>query len=216
MRQVLAEVDAFDKLLFLSAQDYPLMANRRLKQELAALAGYELLDCVPIGAHGWRCAERYRYFHRDGGGPLAMQACRLANRAMRIAGVARRMVNGWQPWGGSSWWTLSRECVEAIVGKVHADPAIVRFFRSVSCPDELFFQTLVMNSPFRVRVLSNNFRHLQWQAGGARNPKLLDDGDFDAICVSGAHFCRKVDTTVSAALLRRLRDSLERPCASPS
>lgn len=216
MRQVMAEAGAFDKLLFVSAQDFPLLSNRRLKQDLAALAGYELLDCVPIGPHGWQCAERYQFFHRDGGARLAMQACRLANRAMRAAGVTRAMINGWQPWGGSSWWTLSRACVAAIVGQVRDDRAIVRFFRSVSCADELFFQTLVMNSPFRARVLSNNFRHLQWQDGGARSPKVLDEDDFDAIRASGAHFCRKIDPSVSAALMRRLRASLEPPCASPA
>jgi hypothetical protein len=216
MRQVMAEAGAFDKLLFVSAQDFPLLSNRRLKQDLAALAGYELLDCVPIGPHGWQCAERYQYFHRDGGARLAMQACRLANRAMRAAGVTRAMINGWQPWGGSSWWTLSRACVAAIVGQVRADPAVVRFFRSVSCADELFFQTLVMNSPFRARVLSNNFRHLQWQDGEACSPKVLDEDDFDAIRASGAHFCRKIDPSVSAALMRRLRASLEPPCASPA
>lgn len=208
MRQVVGEAGAFDKLLFISAQDYPLLPNRRLKQDLAALAGYELLDCVPVGPHGWQCAQRYQYFHREDGGRLAVLACRLANRAMRIAGVTRPMVNGWQAWGGSSWWTLSRDCVDAIVGQVCADPAIARFFRRVSCPDELFFQTLVMNSPFRARVLTNNFRYLQWQAGGARSPKVLDEGDFDAIRASGAHFCRKVDPYASALLLRRLCESL--------
>lgn len=216
MRQVVAEAGVFDKLLFLSAQDFPLLPNRRLKQALAALADYELLDCVPVGPHGWSCAERFQYFHRDGGGKLAVLACRLANRAMRAGGVRRAMVNGWQPWGGSSWWTLSRDCVRAIVGQVRDDPAIVRFFRTVSCPDEMFFQTLVMNSQFRARVLSNNCRHIQWQAGGARNPKVLDESDFDAIRASGAHFCRKLDPAASAALLRRLRDNLDPPCASPS
>jgi hypothetical protein len=219
MRQVVAEVRAFDKLVFISAQDAPLLPNCGLRRALAALAGRELLDCVQLGPQGWSCAGRYQYFHRDGGGALAQLACRVANRAMRIGGLERGMVNGWQPWGGSSWWTLSRDCVKAIVVQVRDDPAIVRFFRTVSCPDELFFQTLVMNSPFRDRVLSNNFRHIQWQASGARNPKVLDAADFEAIRASPAHFCRKLEPAASAALLpllQRLRESREPSCASPS
>jgi hypothetical protein len=212
MRQVVAEAGAFDKLLFISAQDAPLLPNRRLKIELAALAGRELLDCVAVGPQGWPCAERYQYFHRDGGGAPAVLACRAANRIMRLGGLRRRMVNGWQPWGGSSWWALSRECVAAIVARVRKDPAILRFFRSVSCPDELFFQTLVMNSPFGARVVPDNFRHIQWSGAGARNPKVLDEGDFAAISASRAHFCRKLDAAASAGLLpllRRLRESRE-------
>ena len=204
MRQVVFEAGAFDKLIFISAQDAPLLPNRRLKQELAALAGRELLDCVAVGPQGWDCAARYQYFHR---GALAWRAI---NRLMRAGGLRRAMVNGWQPWGGSSWWALSRGCVEAIVARVGADPAIVRFFRSVACPDELFFQTLVMNSPFRARVMPDNFRYIEWR--GARNPKVLDESDFAAISASRAHFCRKLDAAASAGLLpllQRLRDSRE-------
>lgn len=209
--QIVAEVNTFDKLVFISAQDFPLLPNRRFKDALTALAGHELLDCVQVGPQGWSCAQRYQYFYRAGGGALAL-ACRLANRAMRIGGLTRGMVHGWQAWGGSSWWTLSRACVHMIITLVRADPAIAQFFRSVSCPDELFFQTLVMNSPFRARVLSDNFRHIQWISAGARNPKVLDEGDFEAIRESTAHFCRKLDPAASARLLpllQRLRQSRE-------
>jgi hypothetical protein len=211
MRQVLAEAGAFDKLVFLSAQDAPLLPNRRLKHELAALRGRELLDCVPVGPHGWSCAARYQYFHAGAG--LAALASRAANRAMRACRLRRRMVHGWQPWAGSSWWALSRGCVEAIVARVAADPALGRFFRKVDCPDEMFFQTVVMNSPFREQVLHYHFRHIQWAAGSARSPKVLDAADFDAIAASPAHFCRKLDPAVSAALLPMLaglRTSRER------
>jgi hypothetical protein len=88
-----------------------------------------------------------------------------------------------------------------IIRRVGADPAIARFFRTVACPDELFFQTLVMNSPFRQRVLFDNFRHIEWSSRGARNPKVLDVGDFDSLRSSRAHFCRKLDPAASARLL---------------
>ncbi|MET0856228.1 MAG: beta-1,6-N-acetylglucosaminyltransferase [Telluria sp.] len=194
MRQVLAEAGAFDKLMFISAQDAPLLPNHRLKRELAALCAHELLDCVPIGPTGWDCAHRYQYYHAV---PLAA----LASRAMRACRLRRRMVHGWQPWAGSSWWALSRGCVEAIVARVDADPALARFFRSVDCPDEMFFQTVVMNSPFRPRVLHNNFRHIQWTTESSRSPKVLDASDFGAIAASPAHFCRKLEPAASAALL---------------
>ena len=216
MRQVILEAGPFDKLVFISAQDAPLLSNRRLKMALAALAGRELLDCVAVGPQGWACAERFQYFHAGGAlGVLGALACRVANRLMRVIGVRRAMVNGWQPWGGSSWWSLSRACVEAIVEQVRTDPAIVRFFRRVACPDELFFQTLVMNSPFRTRVVADNYRHVDWAGAGARarHPKVLDARDFAALSASRAHFCRKLEAPASAALLpllRQLRESRER------
>jgi hypothetical protein len=203
LREIAAAVPAFDKVVFLSAQDFPLLPNARLKQELARLSGRELLDVVPVAADGWPVAFRYQYFHRAGGA-AARLACALANRALRLAGRQRPMVGAMAPWGGSSWWALSRGCLLDLLARLEREPAIARFFRSVLCPDELFFQTLVMNSPWRARVLPQNFRYIKWPAQAAPNPQVLDEGDFEAIRASGAHFCRKLDSELSAALLPRL------------
>jgi hypothetical protein len=206
LRQIVAEVPDFDKVLFLSAQDFPLLSNAALKAELAALSGRELLDTVAIGAAPgqWAAGYRYRYFYPGRATRAGRLACALANRAMRAVGIARNMPGGMQPWGGSSWWALSRDCVRMLLDRVDGDPRLVRFFRRVACPDEMFFQTLVMNSPFRDRVLGSNFRYVQWPENGARNPKVLDEGDFDRIAASRAHFCRKLDSRASAGLMPRL------------
>jgi hypothetical protein len=53
-------------------------------------------------------------------------------------------------------------------------------------------------------VLAENFRYIQWPEQGARNPKVLDEHDFERIAASKAHFCRKIDSQASAGLLTRL------------
>lgn len=203
LREIVAAVPEFDKVVFLSAQDFPLLPNARLKHELAALAGRELIDVAPIGAHGWPVAFRYQYFH-TAGGPAARLACGLANGALRLCRRRRPMVAGLEPYGGSQWWALSRACVLDVLLRVERNPALARFFRTVMCADELFFQTLVMNSDFRERVLGRNLRFIQWPDAGSRSPQVLGEGDFDAIAASGDHFCRKLDSKLSAALLPRL------------
>lgn len=205
LRQIVAEVARFDKVVFLSAQDFPLLPNAGLKRELARLAGRELLEAAPVGEGGWPVAFRYQYFHRNGAGPAARCVLGAANRLLRLCGYRRRLPGGLEPWGGSAWWALSRPCISAVLGRIGREPGLARFFRSVHCPDEMFFQTLVMNSPLRARVLGRNFRHIQWPAQGAPNPRILDEGDFARIAASGAHFCRKLDSCASARLLPRLR-----------
>jgi hypothetical protein len=206
LAQIVAEVSDFDKVLFLSAQDFPLLSNAALKTALAELGQHELIDTVAIGrAPGqWAADYRYQYFYRQDGGKLLRLACSLANRLLRAGGRTRRLPAGLHPYGGSSWWALSRACVRELLERVRREPGIVRFFGSVSCADEMFFQTLVMNSRFRERVLARNFRYVQWPEQGGRNPKILDEHDFERIAASKAHFCRKVDSRVSAALLPRL------------
>jgi len=203
LREIVA-VPAFDKVVFLSAQDFPLLPNDRLKRELARVADRELLDTVAIGRGGWPVAFRYQYFYREGGGRIERLACALANRLLRLFKVTRRLPAGLSPYGGSQWWALSRPCVLELLGCIERDRATLRFFRTVLCPDEMFFQTLVMNSSFRERVLSQNFRYIQWPDHGSGNPKVLDETDFERIRVSEAHFCRKLDSKISAGLLPRL------------
>lgn len=213
-RQILAEVPDFDKLVFLSAQDYPLLPNALLKRELDALRGRELIETAPIGPGGWNVAHRYQYFHREGGGRLERLACGLLNRGMKLLKRGRRFPAGLMPHGGSCWWALSRDCVQEILRLHEAHPELARLCRSAQCPDELFFQTLVMNSRFAERVLAQNFRYIQWPEGGARNPKLLDEGDLARIQASGAHFCRKLDSQASAGLLLRLAEWKESRAAA--
>ena len=204
MRQILLEVPDFDKLIFLSAQDFPLLPNHLLKADLARKRGYELIETAPIAADGWRVMHRYAYFHRDSGGLAERLACAAANRALRLLGRARHLPDGFVPYGGSCWWALSRNCVRELLRLADAHPRLLRFCRSVQSPDELFFQTLVMHSRFASSVLPDNFRYIAWPQDGACHPRVLDEGDLERIKASGAHFCRKLDSQASAALLPRL------------
>ena len=206
LAQIDAEVAVFDKVTFLSAQDFPLLSNARLKRALAQLSCHELLDAVPIGAGPgeWPADFRYRYFCADEGPYARFVASRIANRMLRATGRTRRLPGRMRPYGGSSWWALSQACVRHVLARVAREPGLLRFFRHCACPDELFFQTLVMNSPFAHRVLGHNFRYLQWPDDGARNPRILVEADFPRIAASQAHFCRKLDSQRSAALLPRL------------
>jgi hypothetical protein len=207
VRHVLAHEAAFDKLLFLSAQDYPLLSNAALKEALAALEGIELIDTVPLGPQGWPANYRYEYFYSEGSALPLRWVLALANRTLRLLGRTRRFPAGLEPYGGSTWWTLSRACLAELLEQVARRPALSRFFRSVLCADEMFFQTLVMASSARRRVLGRNYRYVQWPAGSARNPQVLVEDDVERVRASGAHFCRKLESGRSDGLRARLDEA---------
>ena len=201
LEEIVAAAPDFDKVIFVSAQDAPLLPNELLRRELAAARDRELIECTPVGEGGWRCEERFHYFHFRAGGRLGKLAERLLERTMRALGLRRRAPPGLRLYGGSSWWALSRACIIDVLAQVKAEPGLLHWWSTVACSDELFFQTLVMRSPFAARVLPDNFRYVQWPDSGARNPKILDAADFERIAASRAHFCRKIDPAASAALL---------------
>ena len=53
-------------------------------------------------------------------------------------------------------------------------------------------------------MLGQNSRYVQLPEQGARNPAILTESDFERIAASRAHFCRKIDSQASAALMPRL------------
>jgi len=207
LAQIVDEVSDFDKVHFISAQDFPLLSNACLKEGLAELRDRELIDVRPLGTgvDEWPINFRYQYFFcRKNRHAFVRRAYSALKHLMRASGLQRRLPNGLRPYGGSSWWSLSKGCIVDVLGSLAHEPRLIRFFSSTLCPDEMVFQTLVMNSRYAHRVLGRNYRHVQWPETGAHNPDILREADFARIAASGAYFCRKIDSRVSAALVPRL------------
>ena len=70
-------------------------------------------------------------------------------------------------------------------------------------PEELFFHTVLINSPLKDNIVHNALRYIDWSTNPA--PKFLTIGDVDSIMKSEALFCRKVsDIKVAEELDARL------------
>jgi len=57
-----------------------------------------------------------------------------------------------QPYGGHTWWALTRAAVEHVLDAMEANAAYVDFCRHTFCPDEHCFHTLLGNSAFADKV----------------------------------------------------------------
>lgn len=200
----LAEIESagdYGYLIYVSGQDYPVWGAERIRRFLAEANGRQFVHHAPLAPGGWpEAAERVEYAHYTGTSPvrrLASKALRGVNRAL---GLKRAMPAGLSAYGGSNWMTLSREAVAAILAYVAANPGYVEFMQTVSIPDELFFHTILMNSPLRETVVNDNLRYIDWSER-LPNPKVLTRADHAAIAASGKMFCRKVDSRSSLELL---------------
>ncbi|MDM1352172.1 hypothetical protein HX017_16330 [Myroides marinus] len=100
---------------------------------------------------------------------------------------------------GSSWFTLSGECVEFILQYLKNNPSYIKPFKSSGCGDEVFFQTLIMNSNFKEKVVNKNLRFIRWE--GDSSPIYLNENYYEEISYSECFFVRKVSTQNSLVLL---------------
>jgi hypothetical protein len=188
----------FDYAVLLTGQDYPIKSNAQIDDFFSRRDGQSFMAHFPLPHKDWQGGgmERIRAWHLR----LRGKRFRFPPRSLPI--VRRRLPGGLRPFGGSSYWCLTAACIEYVYEFVRSSPSYVRFFNYVDVPDEIFFHTIVLNSPLRGTVVNDDLRYLEWRnpavAGG---PAVLGKHDFEKIIRSTKLFARKFDVTRDADVL---------------
>jgi hypothetical protein len=194
-----------DQTVLLSGQCYPLRPAPEIEAYLDERRGKTLMRNFPLPSDEWA---------GEGGGldrleRMWFERISYRTRLFRLPLVRRRMPKGLEPYGGSAWVALSAEAVEYVLRTLRERPDVLRFFRHTLIPDELFFQTLLMSSPFRDSVLNESLHYIDWSGGGV-HPAVLTIRDFPALRESGRLFARKFDVKVDGEVLDRIDAELLR------
>jgi hypothetical protein len=189
----------FGHAVVLSGQDYPLMPAAAIEGFLAASpdASYMTYTALPSPFWPGGGLDRVERFHV------------VSRRAVHVRLPWRRRVpGGLAPFGRGAWITLSRPAIRHVVDFVRANRRTVRFFRHVLHPDELFFQTVLMNSPLADRVVDDHLRYVEW-GDDPGSPAVLRERDRDRLVGSGKLFARKFDPSVDDRILDLLDEHIE-------
>ena len=76
---------------------------------------------------------------------------------------------------------------------------LLKRLKNSTCGDEIFFQTVLMNSNFADRIVHNNMRYIDWSV--ISPPKFLTVEDYEKIISSRTLFCRKIESKTATELL---------------
>lgn len=101
---------------------------------------------------------------------------------------------------GSQWWALNRKTVDWLVGYLHEHKGYYEFYRNSVCPDESFFHTLVMLSPYADEN-TDYLTYLHFQKG-ANSPDILTEDNLQRAKESKYLVMRKVDMDVDDSFLQ--------------
>jgi hypothetical protein len=196
LADVLERRAAFDYVVLLTAQDYPVRSSAYIEQFLGSAEGHSFMNYWPLPFPLWEPRgglDRVEDWHL------------ITYRRLHLAlALHRRIPGGLMPYGGGAYWCMARPVAEYVHEFVQRNPSYIRFFKHVFVPDELFFQTIVLNSPLRETIVNDNLRFIDWSE--SPGPTVLRIEHLPKLLESGKLFARKFDASVDAAIL----DALDR------
>jgi hypothetical protein len=175
----------------LSGQDYATRPLDELRSFLARHDGTNFIQMRHIDDEPFHIRRRLRWYCIEHRGQL---------RRLPIPNL-RAMLSSVK-WYGNLWCTLSREFCDWL-DTSELTNVYRRVLRHTKIPDEFFFQSIIMQSPFGGTVDLDPHRYLKFMPG-ATGPKALTLDDLDQMLKSQAFFARKFDENVDVEVLRAL------------
>lgn len=189
---------------FLSGQDYPIKSIEEIVRFFQDNIGKEFITYKDI-INDWKEAQhRYKKYHFT---ELRFKGSTRLERLVNFFSLERIIPYNLHPYGESMFWTLSPEVALYVVNKVENDKKMESFFYYTWAADEFLFQTIIMNSPYRNRVVNDNYRYIDWSAKKA-SPKLLGKDDFEKLKTTPMLFARKFDIQEDYEILDRIDSKL--------
>lgn len=206
--ELLSRVE-FDYFVNLSGQCYPIKPALAIKQKLESNSEtFMQVRRYPEEEPIKHKVARFTDWHAN----LAVGNWR---HTFVVKNLRPELPLGMIPFGGSQWFCMRRRHVRYILEFLTEHPVVRRFFEHVGIPDESFFQTILMNSPYRTEVTNTNLRYVAWSpvsldghAYEEGDTRFLTMQDYPALLRSDSLWARKFDTQVDGALL----DKIDKEC----
>ena len=191
----------------ISGQDFPLKSIGKIVRFLNERKDENFIDCALIK----RFEKRNDIYF-----PRMVIGRRIWQKILK--GILVYSTGGWnqtfsiikrlkpanvQYYFGSQWWCLNDAMVKWIYNFLENYPEYIKLFKHSLCPDECFFQTLVMNSPF-ANTTKPYLHYIKWEKGKS-SPKTLTTIDYEELKKAEKLIARKFDINVDAEIIERLR-----------
>jgi hypothetical protein len=213
----------FDWFINLTGQDYPIQPLLQIEYTLAETRYDGFLEYFKVFANesSWGATEeknRYCYSYRFKLGQLArwqkslLKPLKLINYVQPFLRI--RFDDGiklglrtlppfnedFVAYGGSYFVVLSRKCVEYLNEFSSSNPRVVNYFRNVCFPDEIFFQTLLLNQK-QFKLANESKHYFDFSDSRHGHPRILGTSDYDKLIIQSCFFARKFDVQQDSKIL---------------
>jgi hypothetical protein len=184
----------YDYFINLTGECYPLKSPRQIREAFKDQnAGFMTFWKLPY--EGWyqggmnRIHNRF-FFLPKKGYPYA--------RILQIPRFRKKLPCNLEAYGGWSLFCLPKDLVSYVVKFTENNPNVKSFFRRAFAPCEMMFQTILLNSPFRDRIVNDNKRYQEFEEA---HPRILTKDDYPLLKESEKLFARKFNPAVDKEIL---------------
>lgn len=200
--EIINTTNQYSHILFISGLDYPIIPISQIVEFLYNNHGKSYIDYFKLGSDDWSklMKKRFEYwFFLPKGDIRSNYIIKKILQKLRF----KRKYPFNEVYYGSCWFTLSIEAVKYLLDYTKNNPKVIDFFKYTGCSDELYIQSVLLNSPLNKDMINNIYRFFDWGDKG-KSPNVLTSKDYDKIVSSQAWFARKLDMTIDTQLMDKL------------
>jgi hypothetical protein len=184
---------AYDWLVNISGQDYPVAPIARIEASLAAATCDGFLRYWDVGSSEspWSRGQArrrylYRYWRLPDGTERKLHAFRLLTKLRLIhfhltygphVGIRRLRVpfdRHWRCYGGWAWYSLRRAAVQYLARFLQEHPRVMKHYRGTLAAEESLVQTVLVNSG-RFNLVNDDLRYIHHAKAAPGLPRLPPD-----------------------------------------
>ncbi len=198
----------YERISLLSGQDYPIKSNEDINNFFKTSSHTVFMEHYTLPNYGkwtsgggmYRIDKYFLGIH-----PSKKFIAKTVNfLSIFLPLIKRKLPKPLKPFAGSQWWTIDMNALEYILKYIEDNPEYVAYHQFTFAPDELFFQTIIMNAADEKLIKSiknDNLRYMKWESSSAAHPKTLLKKDINDISKSDALFARKFDASTDKEIL---------------
>jgi hypothetical protein len=198
MQEIIKSDIKYERAILLSGQDYPIKSNQYIHEFFDKNSDKNFIDYFALNA-------KNIWMHDEGQFNVERRTDLFFGYRSRgfFLPVKRKIPYGYVGYGCIAWWSLTRECVEYIAGFIENNKKFMDFIRHTYLPEEIFFSTLLANSPLRHTLVNKTLRHIN-----IPSTELLTLKDFQSLEASPDLFARKFDVNIDTVILDEIDQKL--------
>lgn len=195
----------------LSGMDLPLHDMDYIDDFFAKNQGREFIHFTEIGNEmSSRTKQRISIWHplQNMLGRRCKWTERILNRIELAAGINRLRKVSLVLGKGAQWFSITHDFAQYVVDNW---PRYKKIFASSFCADEMFMQTMILNSPYREKInhpqpdddYAAIMRLIEWDQGDL---KAFTERDFAKLSTSPMLFARKFDEKIDKKIIEMIAD----------